>query len=272
MSEYAEFAEMERRGWSDPALASGYIDFFSATTGMTIADIAAELAPGMRVLDLCCGQGDVARALLERGHEVVGADFSATMLAIARKRVEGAELVQADAQSLPFGDGEFDAVVSNFGIVHVPDQTRALREARRVLRDGGRFAMTAWHGPDVSKAFRLVYGTVGRLGSQDVALPDGPDFHRFADAGKAGALLADCGLRLTDHRRIDCHFSLAAPQQLYATFERGAPRSGYLLSRQPESNRDAIARAITSEVEERFGEGDGWRVPIPAAIVSAVAA
>jgi ubiquinone/menaquinone biosynthesis C-methylase UbiE len=66
--------------------------------------------------------------------------------------------VHGDAQILPFQDNNFDIVISNFGICHVPDQPRALAEASRVLRSGGHFAMTVWCGPDVSPCFEILYG------------------------------------------------------------------------------------------------------------------
>jgi ubiquinone/menaquinone biosynthesis C-methylase UbiE len=80
------------------------------------------------------------------------------MLAFARQRAPKATFAEADPQNLPFENAEFDIVVPNLGICHVPDQPRTLAEARRVLRRDGKFAMTVWCGPESSPCFAAVYG------------------------------------------------------------------------------------------------------------------
>lgn len=101
--------------------------------------------PGQRVLDLCCGTGDLALALAAAGPAVVGADFAAPMLPLARiksrRRAAAVDWVRADAQALPFAAGSFDAVTIAFGIRNVEDPARGLRECARVLRPGGRLAV-----------------------------------------------------------------------------------------------------------------------------------
>jgi SAM-dependent methyltransferase len=144
MSDFSAFAELERRSWSDATRASSYVELFAAAPDQAIDHLldAAGARRDSKVLDLCCGQGNVSEALLSRDCHVVGVDFSPAMLAFARKRVRNAIFIEADAQELPFDDAEFDIVVSNLGVCHVPDQSRALAEAQRVLRSGGKFAMT----------------------------------------------------------------------------------------------------------------------------------
>ena len=102
---------------------------------------------GQRVLDLAAGTGDIGALLAERvgeHGEVVLADFNAAMLAVGRERLDqrgicaNVDYVIADAEQLPFADGDFDAVTIAFGLRNVTDQPRALREMVRVLRPGGR--------------------------------------------------------------------------------------------------------------------------------------
>jgi demethylmenaquinone methyltransferase / 2-methoxy-6-polyprenyl-1,4-benzoquinol methylase len=93
---------------------------------------------GDRVLDACCGTGDLAIAAQKRGAEVTGLDFSEAMLVRARKKAPGIEWVQGDMLALPFDDASFDAVTVGFGIRNVSDLDVGLRELRRVLRKGGR--------------------------------------------------------------------------------------------------------------------------------------
>src|SRR5262249_58028847 len=120
-----------------------------------------------------CGQGNVSEALLSRDCHVVGVDFSPAMLAFARKRVRNATFIEADAQELPFDDAEFDIVVSNLGVCHVPDQPRALAEARRVLRSGGRFGLRDGGGPKNPPGFGAGYRAFKTNGTPASPRPPG---------------------------------------------------------------------------------------------------
>jgi demethylmenaquinone methyltransferase/2-methoxy-6-polyprenyl-1,4-benzoquinol methylase len=99
------------------------------------------LKPGGRALDVATGSGKLALELLRLAGpegEVVGLDFSAGMLEIARSHAPGPRYVQGDALSLPFQDGDFDAATIAFGLRNLADPQRGLEEMRRVLRDNGR--------------------------------------------------------------------------------------------------------------------------------------
>jgi demethylmenaquinone methyltransferase / 2-methoxy-6-polyprenyl-1,4-benzoquinol methylase len=103
---------------------------------------AAEVVwPGDRILDACCGTGDLAVECERRGGRVVGLDFSEQMLARARKKSGAIEWVQADALALPFEDGAFDAATVGFGVRNLADLEGGLRELARVLRPGGKLAV-----------------------------------------------------------------------------------------------------------------------------------
>ncbi len=110
----------------------------------------AVVAPGDRVLDACCGTGDLALAAQAEGGKVTGLDFSGAMLERARRKSSDIEWIRGDLLRLPFQDGAFDAVTVGFGVRNVDDLDRALRELRRVLRSGGRLAILEIvrpHGP-----------------------------------------------------------------------------------------------------------------------------
>jgi demethylmenaquinone methyltransferase / 2-methoxy-6-polyprenyl-1,4-benzoquinol methylase len=97
---------------------------------------------GDRVLDACCGTGDLAIAALRHGAgEVVGIDFAERMLERARRKEPAIEWLQGDVLALPFEDASFDAATVGFGIRNVDDLEAGLRELRRVLRPGGRLAI-----------------------------------------------------------------------------------------------------------------------------------
>jgi SAM-dependent methyltransferase len=271
VNDFSAFGDLERGSWSDPARAAGYVALFASAPDQAIESLLDAVAarPGLDALDLCCGHGNVSAALVRRGCKVVGIDFSSAMLAFARGRTPNAIFMEGDAQNLPFDDAQFDVVVANFGICHVPDQPRALSEVRRVLRPNGRFAMTVWCGPDVSPCFEIVYDAIRTHGSAAVAAPPGPDFHQFANWKVAERLLTEAGFDTIDLEIVDCAWELKAPEVLSEIYERGTVRAAMLLARQPSRNLAAIRSALAEAVRKRFAYGEGWRVPVPAALVSA---
>jgi len=101
----------------------------------------AVVRAGDRVLDACCGTGDLALADARAGGTVTGLDFSEPMLERARRKSASIEWIQGDALALPFPDGSFDAVTVGFGVRNVTDLERGLAELRRVLRPGGRLGI-----------------------------------------------------------------------------------------------------------------------------------
>ena len=98
----------------------------------------AVVRPGDRVLDACCGTGDLALAAERAGGRVTGLDFSEAMLARARRKSRSIDWVRADVLALPFPDASFQAATVGFGIRNVPELEAALRELARVLEPGGR--------------------------------------------------------------------------------------------------------------------------------------
>jgi len=273
VSDFSAFGSMERHGWGDATRAAGYVALFSSAPDQAIDSLlnAVGAKSDRKALDLCCGHGNVAAALLRRGCAVVGVDFSPAMLAFARARASNATFIEADAQNLPFDDAAFDVVVSNVGICHVPDQPRALAEARRVLRPAGKFAMTVWCGPDASPCFAAVYRAIKAHGHPGVSIPAGPDFHQFARRDVAVELLSEAGFSNVDVTTVDCIWDLSAPEDLFEIYAKGTVRAAMLLSQQPPQNLASIRSALTTTVREQFSSGDRWRVPVPAALIRAIA-
>jgi demethylmenaquinone methyltransferase/2-methoxy-6-polyprenyl-1,4-benzoquinol methylase len=103
--------------------------------------VEAVVRPGDRVLDACCGTGDLAIAAAAAGAEVTGVDFSKPMLERARRKAPGIDWLEGDALALPFEAGSFDAATVGFGARNLSDLEAGLRELRRVLRPGGRLAI-----------------------------------------------------------------------------------------------------------------------------------
>jgi demethylmenaquinone methyltransferase/2-methoxy-6-polyprenyl-1,4-benzoquinol methylase len=121
--------------------------------------------PDARVLDLCCGTGDLSLALAEMagaaGARIVGADFAHPMLARAQEKSRGrrlrAEFLEADALALPFAGESFDLVATAFGLRNLANYSTGLAEFRRILRPGGRAAILEFAEPRGALTSRLVH-------------------------------------------------------------------------------------------------------------------
>jgi demethylmenaquinone methyltransferase/2-methoxy-6-polyprenyl-1,4-benzoquinol methylase len=137
------------------------------------ATVAAVVRPGDRVLDACCGTGDLALAARRAGGRVTGLDFSERMLERARRKSDEIEWVRGDALALPFEGGSFGAATVGFGVRNLDDLERGLAELRRVLRLGGRIGILEITRPQglLAPFYRLWFdGLVPRLGK---VLPGG---------------------------------------------------------------------------------------------------
>jgi SAM-dependent methyltransferase len=121
---------------------------------------ALEIKPGMRLLDVATGTGELARPAARRGLQVTGVDFAPGLIDVARTvtEFEGLDVSfdVGDAEALPYRDAAFDVVTSGFGVIFAPDQHAAASELARVTAPGGQLGLTAWlHGGAVNRMFAV---------------------------------------------------------------------------------------------------------------------
>ncbi|MGF1631720.1 MAG: methyltransferase domain-containing protein [Kiloniellaceae bacterium] len=156
---------------------------------------AAKVVEGERVLDVACGTGSFAREGARRGGadaRVAGLDRNAGMLAVARRLAPDVDWREGLAEELPFGDGSFDVVASQFGLMFFEDRVKALAEMGRVLRPGGRLTVAVWDSLERTPGYQAMVGLLQRLFGEEIAgalrapfvLGDPRELHRlFAAAG-----------------------------------------------------------------------------------------
>jgi len=264
------FRDFERSGWN--TVSKGYEAFFGPLTAQSV-DVtldAAGVIGGCDVLDVCTGHGVLALAATERGAKVCAVDFSEAMVAAARRNAPSVDCRQGDAQDLPYPDNTFDAVVCGYGILHVPEPDRALAEMRRVLRPGGRVAISVWERPSPANGFGLLLGTVKAHGRVDVPLPHGPDFFQFGDPEDMKAALAQAEFSNVAATTVAQMLQLKTATGLVNLVLQGGVRIRALLLAQDSAALSAINVAVAGGMDQLFRKGDRFQVPMPAIVGSGV--
>src|SRR3712207_1316732 len=144
-------ADTELKGRHRAMWASGdyphMVETFLLPLGPRLVE-ACGIGPGMRVLDVAAGTGNASLPAAERGATVTASDLTPELLDAERRRAEAVgpklEWVEADAENLPFGDAEFDVVMSSIGVMFAPHHQDAADEIVRVCRPGGTIGLLSW--------------------------------------------------------------------------------------------------------------------------------
>ena len=263
----AAFRRFEHDGWE--RLSEGYHHHWEALTTQAIRRLltGTDVVKGTRVLDVACGPGYVSGAAAAWGATTVGIDFSENMVALARSIFSELDFQTADAEDVPFAGGNFDVVLINFGVQHFPNPDKALTEAHRVLKPGGRLAFTDWAKSEKS-AITFAMNAVAEKGSFAVDLPPGTPLYRFADHDECNTVLAGIGFENVVSTDLLFSWRLPRPDALMETFSQATARMSGLLAAQDPEALPAISAAM-AEACAPYNQGDVTVLPMPAVLTVA---
>ncbi len=237
----------ERTGWGERAGSYGLL------TGRITARLveplldAAGVAAGTQVLDVGTGPGYAADRAAERGALVSGVDI---------------------AEELPFPERSFDALVGNLVINHLPRPERAMQEFARVVRPGGRIALSAWDVPERTRFLGILRDALGECCVADPYEASRPDPFRFADDDELRGLLRGAGLRAVEVRSVSLTHHVADVDELWRGMLGGSVRAAGLVTRQPPRTRARIRASVARLADEYRVAGGGLTIPARAEIAS----
>lgn len=179
--------------------------------------------PGMRVLDLACGPGTLSRRLAPQvspGGEIVGVDLAPGMIELARAAgIPNSRFDVMDIEHLSFADASFDATVCGHGLQFVPQLPAALREARRVLRLGGRFAASVPVQGTAASVWSTLDAVVDRwLGPAPRAVDQAPTWDAIADTRSFGQAALDAGFLSAEVEVVDETVTWESAEQMVSMF------------------------------------------------------
>ena len=236
-----------------------------------VAQRAAELRP-RRILETAAGTGVVTRELHRAMPqvEIVATDLNAPMLEQAARNVSASNVrfQPADAETLPFPDSCFDLVVCQFGVMFFPDKVRANSEARRVLRDGGRYMLVIWDRIEHNLATMAAGRAVGDLFPGDaVRFYERVPF-RYHDIGLIERDLLAAGFTDIEYETIELRSRAASARDAAIALVQGTPVRSDIEQIDPTMLGQATDAA---EAALRQYEGpDGFDAPMSARLVTAI--
>jgi ubiquinone/menaquinone biosynthesis C-methylase UbiE len=250
------------------AIAEGY-DRYVAPQEVELASEALRLVglqPGERFLDVAAGTGGLSLPAARLGARVLATDWSPAMIERFRSRVRqeglpGVEGRVMDCHDLELPDDHFDVTGSQFGVMLVPDQPRALREMVRVTRPGGRVLLIAYGAPEELEFVQFFSSALTAVAPEFPGIPDDPPPLEFqvADPDVLHRRLADAGLRDVRVEQTAERPAFTSGQEMWDWVLYGNPIPGMLVADLTEVSRGRLRQVLDGMLRERSG-ADGRAV------------
>ena len=257
---------------SIPAIYDRYmVPLIFAPYARLVAERAAELRP-RRILETAAGTGVVTQALHQAlpDAQIIATDLNPPMLDQAARRIDAPNVrfQPADAQSLPFDNGRFDLVVCQFGLMFVPDKVRANSEARRVLREGGRYLLVIWDRIEHNYATMAAGRAVAELFPIEAARFYERVPFRYHDVGLIEQDLLAAGFTDVEFETVELRSRAASARDAAIALVQGPPMRSDIEQIDPamvEKATDAAAEAL-----RQYEGSDGFDAPMSARLVTAI--
>jgi SAM-dependent methyltransferase len=224
----------------------------------------ARLQPGQRVLELAAGPGDtgfLAAELVRPGGTLISTDAAEPMLKVARERaaqmgIENVEFKRMDLEWIDLETASVDAVLCKWGLMFSTDPESSLREARRVIRPGGRIALAAWDEPPVNEWATIPTRALIEFGHIEPPDPDAPGMFVLAAPGRLKGLLEAAGFVDVEVESVRTPRSFAGVGEYVSETEDISSFFGEAFDSLTEPQREAVVRKI-AEFATPFTAADG---------------
>jgi ubiquinone/menaquinone biosynthesis C-methylase UbiE len=237
--------------------------------------------PGETMLDIAAGNGGLSHALsplVGESGRVICTDFAPNMVKTARRRGEqlglsSVEYRVMDAERMDLDDASVDGAVCRFGYMLMADHARALKETRRVLRDGGRLTFAVW-GEPMKNAWVLVPGSVlMERGHMQMPGPDEPGIFALGGVDKIEAALSAAGLEPRSITELPVHYRYPDADTMWHRIATTMGPLARVISQLPADDQNSVRDAILERAEPfRDGDSGGYDIPGMAMAVHALPA
>jgi len=235
----------------------------------------ARLRQGHAVLDVGSGTGYpaiLAAQTVGASGSVTGIDLAGDMLAVAQRKAKRLGLLNVtfrtgDATTLPFETASFDAVISRFCLMFLPDVPKASTEIARVLKPNRWFAVMVWTSPERNPRIGLSMAAMKQVFDLPPPDPTAPGIFRLAKPGELAGMLQEAGLVDITEQEFLAEWSYESPEHYYSTMMEIAAPVQNLMAGCSDSQRQEVKRLIL-EAASAYRQGDRITFPIAVRVVA----